>query len=63
MQKRPILVSFWTLGLLIAAFAGGLPVDATSEEAFLGVMEKVSVPHTIPQLLHGVKVSWQNKQT
>ena len=35
-QKRPVVVSFWLIGLLIAACAGGLPVDAVSEEAPLG---------------------------
>lgn len=36
-QQRPVLVSFWALGLLIAAFAGGVPVDSVSEEASLGL--------------------------
>lgn len=31
--QRPVLLSFWLVGLLIAGFAGGLPVDAASEEA------------------------------
>lgn len=42
-QKRPILVSFWTLGLLIAAFAGGLPVDATSEEAYSHMLQQAEL--------------------
>lgn len=33
-MQRPVLVSFWVFGLLIAAFAGGLSVDATSKEAY-----------------------------
>eukprot|EP00913_Durusdinium_trenchii_P003072 g2840.t1 len=31
-EQRPVLVSFWALGLLIAAFAGGLPVQMARAE-------------------------------
>eukprot|EP00435_Cladocopium_sp_Y103_P024041 s3598_g5.t2 len=42
-QHRPVLASFWILGLLIAAFAGGLPVDATSEEAYSHLLQQAEL--------------------
>eukprot|EP00411_Alexandrium_monilatum_P057359 CAMPEP_0175516008 /NCGR_PEP_ID=MMETSP0096-20121207/14228_1 /TAXON_ID=311494 /ORGANISM="Alexandrium monilatum, Strain CCMP3105" /LENGTH=321 /DNA_ID=CAMNT_0016818293 /DNA_START=41 /DNA_END=1006 /DNA_ORIENTATION=- len=33
-QRRPVLVSAWTFGLSLAAFAGGLPVSSTASEAY-----------------------------
>jgi len=34
-QQRPILISVWVVGLLIASLAGGLPVDSASQEAYV----------------------------
>lgn len=33
-QQRPILVSTWVFGLLLASLAGGFPVDEASQEAY-----------------------------
>eukprot|EP00435_Cladocopium_sp_Y103_P019770 s3598_g4.t2 len=42
-QKRPVVVSFWLIGLLIAACAGGLPVDAASEEAYSHLLQEAEL--------------------
>jgi len=40
---RPILVSFWFFGLLLAAFAGGMPVDEASSEAYSVMLQRAEV--------------------
>jgi len=41
--NRPVLLSFWGFGLLIAAFAGGLPVDTVAEEAYSTMLQQAEV--------------------
>lgn len=41
--NRPILVSFWVFGLLLAAFAGGAPVDEASAEAYSAMLQRAEV--------------------
>ncbi|CAK9067177.1 unnamed protein product [Durusdinium trenchii] len=50
-EQRPVLVSFWALGLLIAAFAGGLPVDPVSQEAPLGTSTELQPGSSTPVCL------------
>eukprot|EP00929_Paragymnodinium_shiwhaense_P006889 TRINITY_DN110842_c0_g1_i1.p1 TRINITY_DN110842_c0_g1~~TRINITY_DN110842_c0_g1_i1.p1 ORF type:complete len:317 (-),score=69.32 TRINITY_DN110842_c0_g1_i1:364-1314(-) len=42
-QRHPIVVGFWVFGLLIAGFAGGLPVDAAAHEAYSLMFQQAEV--------------------
>mmetsp|Transcript_124369 Transcript_124369/g.265011 ORF Transcript_124369/g.265011 Transcript_124369/m.265011 type:complete len:306 (-) Transcript_124369:67-984(-) len=43
LKQRPVLVSFWAFGLLLAAFAGGLPVDEVAQEAYSTMLQHAEV--------------------
>lgn len=42
-QQRPVLVSVWAFGLLLAAFAGGLPVDEAAKEGYSVMLQHAEV--------------------
>lgn len=42
-QQHPVVVSLWVFGLLLVAFAGGLPVDDTAKEAYSVMRQQAEV--------------------
>lgn len=42
-KRRPVLVGAWAVGLLLAAFAGGIPVDDTAQEAYSIMFQQAEV--------------------
>ncbi|CAK0820578.1 unnamed protein product [Prorocentrum cordatum] len=45
-QQRPALVAVWAVGLLLAALAGGLPVDDDAREAYSVMFQRAEVIDT-----------------
>eukprot|EP00747_Dinoflagellata_sp_TGD_P186257 gnl/TRDRNA2_/TRDRNA2_43190_c0_seq1.p1 gnl/TRDRNA2_/TRDRNA2_43190_c0~~gnl/TRDRNA2_/TRDRNA2_43190_c0_seq1.p1 ORF type:complete len:337 (+),score=60.41 gnl/TRDRNA2_/TRDRNA2_43190_c0_seq1:59-1012(+) len=42
-RQRPVLVSAWAFGLFLAAFAGGMPVDEVSREAYSTMIQQAEI--------------------